>query len=110
MYTLPSFPNGEIKSELLIFGIAPNSDVEEDESLPPKPLTAQGSGGAAQHSIPREDGGRATESDPLEMEPLTLTFQKFSDWFSPKAHPLAFSVQLSQSFKPTRISAEHPAS
>lgn len=41
-------------SELLIFGIAPNSDIEEDESLPPKPLTAQGSGSTAQRSIPQK--------------------------------------------------------
>lgn len=110
MYTLPSFPNEEIKSELLIFGIAPNSDVEEDESLPPKPLTAQGSGSTAQCSIPQK-----TVADPLnqthwEQSPWCSHFRSSLTGSHPKAHPLAFSAQLSQNSKPTRKSVEHPAS
>lgn len=71
MYTLPGFPSGKIKNELLLFGIAPNSGVKEDESLPLKPQTAQGSA-PAPGTVRRSSVRRwlaPTESEFLGMSP-----------------------------------------
>lgn len=90
MYTLPGFPNGKIKNELLSFGIAPNSGVKEDESLPLKPQTAQGS--APTPNTAWCSSVRLwlapTESEPLGIGPLfqKLKFQKFSGSYPKVLH------------------------